>query len=516
MGRQLMDDIWVNRTGDSMSGPLALHGDPVRDAEAANKRYVDLVIGNLRVASLLRDGSLPMTGPLTLAGAPTAGLHATTRNYVDALISQLVRLDGTLPMTGLLTLSGAPVNPLHAATRGYVDTNLLSTAALPGLYQREYADRWQIRGTGVAADRITLQTPTALSVVVGGVLQEITAQTDIDLSVAANWDAIIPTDYTVAANRAGVDFYIYACQSGTPGGAPIIVLSDNPAVPVGYVAGNSRRVGGFHCLCVAVGAIGGHALTNFLAGDILTESVWDEIHRPACEPEGMVWSAQANIWVDIYLASSTGATTASVYNAVITDTRDWMDFVDDGAAVLKRLLHDHEFQIIAALSNEETNIAGGADPVTTGGHSDTAGRRMISDIGVEDACGALWQWLLDQSYRYDGGGHVHTTTITHKAVPTGSAVQKDQAETNFNANLGSGADETVNTSNVDPAPAWAAFNLPGVKGSLYRQGTYGDVKLLAGGDWVVAAAAGSRARVAANYRWSADAGIGGRFASKPR
>jgi len=52
-------------------------------------------------------------------------------------------------------------------------------------------------------------------------------------------------------------------------------------------------------------------------------------------------------------------------------------------------------------SNEETNITGSTDPVTTGGHSDTGARRMISNIGCEDCAGALNQWLSDQSAMYD-------------------------------------------------------------------------------------------------------------------
>jgi len=78
-----------------------------------------------------------------------------------------------------------------------------------------------------------------------------------------------------------------------------------------------------------------------------------------------------------------------------------MDFVDDFGAVKKTLLGDDEFQLIAAGSNEETNITGSADPVTTGGHSDTVGRRMISNIGCEDCAGAMRQWLRDTSANYD-------------------------------------------------------------------------------------------------------------------
>jgi hypothetical protein len=189
----------------------------------------------------------------------------------------------------------------------------------------------------------------------------------------------------------------------------------------------------------------------------------------------MAYVAALDIWVDIYLASGTGASTASAFNATIMDTRDWMDFVDDATAVKKRMLRDFEFQVAAAGSNEETNISGSSDPVTTGGgsrvggHSDTASRRMISNYFLEDCCGALWQWLDEQSTRWD-----FTT-------------------------------------------AWGWYDLPGSKGSLYNgAGTagIGDVKLLAGGHWGIGAICGSRARTANSSRWSTSAVIGCRYCAR--
>ena len=425
-----------------------------------------------------------------------------------AVEAMSIKPDATTALTSIESLSGSGVSnriPVTSPMMNYI----------PGAYYRETDDKWQYEGTGAADQRYTLQSPTRLLVDVDDTMYLISSQTDYDLSVAATWDTTAGTDYTVAANRAGVDFYIYAIQPAS-GTTPLIEVSDNSSAPDGYTTANSRKIGGFHCLCVAVGTIGGHTLTDFVAGDILPESVWDYDHRPVSEPEGMVYSEGADIWVDIYLISGTGGSTASAYGGTISDTRDWMDFCDDVAAVKKRLLWDYEFSAIAAGSNEETNNAASADPVTTGGNSDTAGRRMISDIGVEDACGAMWQWLLDTSYRYDAGDHTHTTTITHKGAATGSAVSKDQAETNFNAVLGSGADETVNTSSSDPEPAWAYYNLAGSKGSFYRQGTYGTVQLLGGAAWAAGANSGSRARLADYYRWKTATDVGGRGASEPR
>jgi hypothetical protein len=66
------------------------------------------------------------------------------------------------------------------------------------------------------------------------------------------------------------------------------------------------------------------------------------------------------------------------------------------------------------------------------------------------------------------------------------------------------------------AIGWAYYNLTGTVGSLYRQGIYGDVKLLGGGHWSSAADAGSRARYAYGYRWYAGTLFGGRFVAEPQ
>ena len=335
----------------------------------------------------------------------------------------------------------------------------------PVHYERD--QKWMKK----SGDNDVLQSPNKLSVNIGNKGYALLAQTELDLSLEATWDTITPTDYTVAATRAGKDFYVYACQPGS-GTVPVFKVSANSTVPSGYTADNSRKVAGIHCLCINVGTIAGHTLTGYLQGDILPASVWDLQHRPVASPEGMVYSEALNKWVDIYLTSGIGSNTASVYGATISDSRNWMDFVDDGHAVLKRLPHDHEFQAIAAGSNEETNISGSADPGTTGGHSDTAARRMISNIGCEDCCGAMWQWLLDQSWRCDGADL--------------AAVQ-----------------------------TWAWQDLADAKGSLYKQGTYGDVKLLAGGNWTYAATCGSRCRHAINYRWHTGSSVGARLLSEP-
>lgn len=278
----------------------------------------------------------------------------------------------------------------------------------------------------------------------------------------------INTNLDTGAIAAGMDYYVYICDEDD--GTASIVISLNSTYPSGYNSENSRKIGGFHALCADVGTISGHTLSGYANKDILPASVWDLTYCPECSPEGMVWSDLAKIWVDIYLQSGTGSSTKSAYGATITDTRTWFDHLDDLAAVGKRLLHDHEFQVIANGSNEETNILGSADPVTTGGHADTASRRMISNLGCEDCCGVLYQWTLTPQARLDDG--------------TGSS--------------------------------W--FDVTGGKGEYFTYGTngYGNTFLLAGGYWSHGAHCGSRCRSASSFPWAESTHGGGRGCARSR
>ena len=202
-------------------------------------------------------------------------------------------------------------------------------------------------------------------------------------------DVDVADDLDTGAVAAGTDYYVYACTDGTNLTFKVSAASTYPST---HDAAHSRKIGGFHTLCVAVGNIAGHSLANFAVKDILPASVWCLKHRTKnLVNAGMVWSDKLMIWVDIYLASGTSA--LSVYNATTADTRNLMDFIDNGRDGNKRLPTDPEFQIYAFGTPESLSVAGAADPVTTGGHNNSAGSRIISNIGCEDCCGCWWQWL---------------------------------------------------------------------------------------------------------------------------
>ena len=219
------------------------------------------------------------------------------------------------------------------------------------------------------------------------------------------------------ANLAGKDVYIYACEP-TSGTEPIFVLSLNSTVPTGYTANNSRKIGGFHCLCKDVGVIEGHTLSGYVTGDILPATRWDLLHRPKGNPEGFAYEELTDCWIAIYLPSWDGTKLVSVYNGVIADgssTKKWHGeaFYEQFAKQGMRLVWRHEFQMGAKGSNEQTNIQGSSDPNTTGGHVDTAGRRMISNIGLEDCCGVLWQFSMNLGF---AGGSGWTNSVYNSAV----------------------------------------------------------------------------------------------------
>ena len=158
----------------------------------------------------------------------------------------------------------------------------------------------QYTGSSTVAERRSVNIPAMqLRVNSSSLISPTTLVTDLNTS--GNWDS---ATYATAANRAGKDFYVYACVP-TSGTVPDFVLSASTTYPSAIPSGvtpsatNTRKVGGFHCLCVAVGTISGHDLTGYLAGDILPRSCWDLQHKPISSVEGMVYGKHGQ-WVDIY------------------------------------------------------------------------------------------------------------------------------------------------------------------------------------------------------------------------
>ena len=130
---------------------------------------------------------------------------------------------------------------------------------------------------------------------------------DVELEV----QTLLDTGNTL---QAGKDYSIYLCYDSpsstvhTP--MSTIVVSLNGTNPSGYSDATSRKIGGFHTLCVDAGSNSGHPLSSFKAGDILPKSVWTITHRPKSNPNGMVYIDPLDFWCDIYLKSGTKTNTA--------------------------------------------------------------------------------------------------------------------------------------------------------------------------------------------------------------
>lgn len=277
-------------------------------------------------------------------------------------------------------------------------------------------EQWQKAVQTVDYGREQLFTPNKTSITVHSGTQVVINK---QLYTSTNDTTLQLSSAGQPSELAGKDVYIYACQpTDVSSTEPVFVLSLNSTVPTGYSADNSRKIGGFHCLCLDVGTISGHTLSGYVTGDILPASVWDLIHRPKCKQGGMIYLDLTDTWHTIYGLSWDGTNLVSVYNGIWADgtsSKKW-----HGEATLEQLERQnmrldwrHEFQMYAKGSNEQTSIKGSADPNTTGGHIDTAGRRMISNYGAEDCCGVMWQWVMDLGF---AGGSGWTNSVYSSAV----------------------------------------------------------------------------------------------------
>ena len=76
------DLTFLNRTGDAMTGPLALAGDPTTGVQAANKHYVDTAIAGVGTAVAQKVGVAP-TGSQVVAQPAGTELRANRLNNVE-------------------------------------------------------------------------------------------------------------------------------------------------------------------------------------------------------------------------------------------------------------------------------------------------------------------------------------------------------------------------------------------------------------------------------------------------
>ena len=323
---------------------------------------------------------------------------------------------------------------------------------------------------GAAADRYILLSPNRMYVYFNSTQYYLSAQATLDLSLEATWDTIAGTDYRTAANRSGKDFYIYACAPAS-GISPVLKVSVTATYPSGYNATTSMKIGGFHCLCVAVGAIAGHTLTGYLAGDVIPLTVWDLTHRSESGNIGMIYDPGTGVWGSIYMLSESAGTLVSVNGGTIADGASavkfhWYKFSQWLARQKMRLPDQNEFMSMSLGANQGTNITGNADPGTTGGHTDSAGRRMISNIGCEDCCGVLNQWGRDRGGPYSAASWANAYDAEDTGVGGQHYDAPDAALFGGNWNYGVPCGSRCSTWADGPLPLAASLGARGVSSNI--------------------------------------------------
>ncbi len=230
--------------------------------------------------------------------------------------------------------------------------------AAPVGYQR-HGETWRSSPTCIFP-------PKHVSVVLDDDVFFIGVPAPFSLNNPENW---LEPAYAASAARAGRDFYFHVVRKLDDTCA--FFLSARPSGIAESDIRDSQLLGGFHCLCAAVGNIPGHALSELTTGDILPASVWDLWHCPACSPAGMVYDPRIQHWVDVYLPAESGE---AVY-----DEQVWQNANKRDVAAALAKLGKAVFDDFAG--------ANPALPARAGGNVDASGRRAISDIGLEDTGG---------------------------------------------------------------------------------------------------------------------------------
>jgi hypothetical protein len=221
----------------------------------------------------------------------------------------------------------------------------------------------------------------------------------------------------------GDDIYLYAVQQAS--GTAKLVASKNSTVPTDYNAANSRKIGGFH-----VGRT--RPLANrFQAAyvptfGIVQNSVWDQLARPRCSPEGMAEFAPGR-WGSIYLLSTVSGTWPGVvfgsrFNAAPVRSTGGYNELDLHRGVHAAGMREPTFEEWLMMADGAPQGADGnndtawtattnAGPCNTG-----AVAKSVSCANFVDCVGNLWERL---SHHFDIGSSSNAYAWDASVVNTG-------------------------------------------------------------------------------------------------
>ena len=160
INRTVVDSWYVEVSGDTMTGPLVLSGDPTTSPQAANKKYVDDVAAAAVISSDAKYVEVAgdnMTGDLTL-GTDKITLNATgLATFADDVTSGTGSYstgdNAALHSLGSVSASRTGTNVVWA---GYTTGNSVATSAISAAGSAQFADEVLIGGTLPSAPNISL------------------------------------------------------------------------------------------------------------------------------------------------------------------------------------------------------------------------------------------------------------------------------------------------------------------------------------------------------------------------
>lgn len=268
----------------------------------------------------------------------------------------------------------------------------------------------------------------------------------------------------VGSSIPGKDYAIFLVPDEQ--GEMTLKTTLNASAPEGYAVSDVAKIGGLHTMCISIpdALAPNETVKGYNAGELVPNSLWDNLHRPKCSPCGMGYVDTIDLWGDFYNQSNINGLLTSVFGGTRVCNRVWDDHAEDMRRCGKRFLHDFEFTEMAEGSPQCVAVMGAAqpNPDTTGGHQATNKLYMVSKYFMWEMAGLQWQWLYEVC-----------------------------------ANGGSG---------------WGGMN-----GASNTKGqTYGNsYALLAGGAWNASSYCGSRSRHGDIGRGAVAPAIGGRGACEP-
>ena len=249
---------------------------------------------------------------------------------------------------------------------------------------------------------------------------EITVMGNVLVAVGNSIFKTVETTLTAAnldsgsAFTVGTDYNIFVCDptngDETVDQNEVFVISVSTTYPVGYTAANSRRIGGFHYGVVrkiddngepvnASGTTRGSGWESNVYNGILPNSVWTLLHRPKCDPAGMVYIGNG-LWGDIYLSSDDnngGLATIKGANPITgTEGLNWYIANEKARRVGKRLPTYAEFCQAAAGSPQGQDANNTYAWSATGNTARTKTGNVtyaVSSMNIRDLVGNVAKWV---------------------------------------------------------------------------------------------------------------------------